>query len=308
MKNAIINKWFREALEGSNVSSFVTDENLKYVAVINPMVLGNDERAFIGRTPREVFANIPTAEALCLSYEKVMETGETVKTEALIENVWFEVILRPTDLPNGNTGVLGISTDITRQKIMLREQAHRTKNAFTMAMAMASHTARGMDVPSEFKTKLHARLEALSRSQDAVSLNGGMGTTFQSLISQQIGHAIVAEPDRFILSVSDNCFISADLAQYITLAIYELYTNAVKYGSLSTENGTVKVDCSMDDRNLHIVWTERGGPAPSDHPPGFGRMLISSVIPKAARGHATFDLQPEGLTWTFEAPTSCALK
>lgn len=304
MKNAIINKWFRAALDGTNVVSFVLDENLRFLAVINPIVLGNED-FYIGKTPRELFAGNRGADELIAAYDRVMTHGEVVKVEIEVKDIWFENILRPTELPDGKIGVLGIATDITRQKIILREQAHRTKNAFTMAMAMASHTARGLDVPVEFKTKLHARLEALSKSQDAVSRGSGMGTTFHTLLESQIGHAVAEDPKRFDICAGD-CFINADLAQYVTLAIYELYTNAVKYGALSKESGKVMIDCKTKDDHLYIVWSETGGPTPVEASVGFGRMLVTKIIPQAARGAATFDLKPTGLVWEFSAPQCSA--
>lgn len=303
MENAIVNKWFREALEGSNVVAFVTDENLKYIAVINPLVLG-DETFFLGRTPREIYAGLPGADELCDAYDQVLITGDTIKNQIQVETLWFEIIVRPTQLPDGSRGVIGIATDITRQKIILREQAHRTKNAFSIALAMSRASAKGLDVPLEFKNKLHARLDALSKSQDAVARDGGVHTTFHALIESQMGHAVAEDPSRFIISESD-CYIGADLALYITLAIYELYTNAVKYGALSNDTGKVKIDCTSRDGLLHIVWTETGGPVPrsgADDGNGFGRTLVTSLVPKSVRGEASFNLNPEGLVWALTAP------
>lgn len=300
MANSYEEGWFRGALEGSNVVAFVTDEHLRYQFVVNPLVV-KDESFFIGKHPRDIYI-FPGGPELCDAYYQVLATGENTKTEIQVGQTWFEVTLRSVELPNGHRGVMGTGTDITLQKIALREQAHRTKNAFTMAMAMVTHTARGMNVPAEFKDKLHARLEALSRSQDAVSQNGGCGTTFKSLVISQLGHAIDEDPTRFEISDTD-CFVGADLAHYVTLALYELYTNAVKYGALSRETGKVKIECSARDGTFDVLWKETGGPEPNPTAAsGFGRKLVTSVIPNAARGKAEFDLNPTGLIWTFNAP------
>ena len=303
MEHAIVNKWFREALEGSNVVSFVTDADLRYIAVINPLVLG-DESHFLGRTPREVYAGLPECFELCDAYDQALISGDTHKSQVYVEGMWFEVTVRPTQLPDGSRGVIGIATDITHQRIILREQAHRTKNAFSIALAIARASAKGLDVPLEFQNKLHARLDALSKSQDAVSRGGSTHTTFHALIESQMGHAITEDPSRFEISESD-CHIGADLALYVTLAIYELYTNAVKYGSLSNETGKVKIDCTTRNDLLHIVWTETGGPTPdptTDNGNGFGRTLVTSLVPKSVRGEASFNLGPNGLVWALTAP------
>ena len=300
MKHAIINKWFEEAFAGTSVVAFVLDSDMRYVAVVNSLAVGGED-AFIGKTPFEVFSGYYGSDELCAAYQRVHDGHGPAKVEFMADGIWFDIVLKQTELPSGQLCILGIATDITKQKIALREQAHRTKNAFTMAMAMASHTARSFDIPLGFKQKLHARLEALSKSQDAVSQGAGV-TTFHTLISSQMGHAISAEPDRFSIS-EDDCKIDGDLAQYITLAIYELFTNATKYGSLSNDTGTVEIACSNHDGMLKISWTEIGGPEPEvDCKSGFGRVLVTSVIPKATKGAGTFEMLPTGLKWTLTAP------
>ncbi|NDV87028.1 hypothetical protein GTW51_09970 [Aurantimonas aggregata] len=48
----------------------------------------------------------------------------------------------------------------------------------------------------------------------------------------------------------------------IAMALHELCTNAVKYGSLSVEDGYVSIDWSIREseqgRRLHFAWTKRG--------------------------------------------------
>lgn len=296
-------RWFRAALEGSNVVAFMTDETLCFKSVVNPLALGNEE-FYLGRRPRDLFMGLPGGPELCVAYDHVIATGEDTKSEVLIGSMWIQVVLRPYSLPRGLRGVIGTGTDITRQKIALQEQAHRTKNAFTVAMAIANHTARGMDVPQAFKDKLHARLNALSRAQDAIS-EGVAGTTFKALLKSQIGHALVEDAGRFDVEIENECHIDGNLAQYIALAIYELYTNAMKHGALTQENGKIRIQCYRRNNTLSLKWTETGGPIPdAEASSGFGRKLITSIIPAAANGKADFSLTPTGLIWTFSAPSS----
>ena len=50
-------------------------------------------------------------------------------------------------------------------------------------------------------------------------------------------------------------------AMTLALAIHELATNSLKYGSLSAAEGTLDVSCVDQDMDIALNWTERGGPA-----------------------------------------------
>ena len=64
------------------------------------------------------------------------------------------------------------------------------------------------------------------------------------------------------------------------MLVHELSTNAVKYGALSSETGTVAIDWrEQPDGNLKLTWRETGGP-PTVQPDrkGFGTRLIESIV------------------------------
>ena len=93
----------------------------------------------------------------------------------------------------------------------------------------------------------------------------------------------------------------------ITLALHELSTNAAKYGALSGDEGTVSIDWSVTggaaDSRFRLNWTERGGPPVV--PPqqrGFGSRLIADSIGADLKGQATLAFDPQGVTWTLDAP------
>jgi two-component sensor histidine kinase len=59
--------------------------------------------------------------------------------------------------------------------------------------------------------------------------------------------------------------------------IHELATNSLKYGALSSPNGTLDVSCTLPGTDVAIVWTERGGPPVSgpEGAAGFGSKLVT---------------------------------
>src|SRR5204863_8950417 len=85
-------------------------------------------------------------------------------------------------------------------------------------------------------------------------------------------------------------------AQAVALAQNELATNAVKYGTLSTDNGKLRLSWSIGSVALEVEWLETGGPPAA--PPsslGFGLSIVRSSIEAQFRGGVVYDWRPEGL-------------
>ena len=86
--------------------------------------------------------------------------------------------------------------------------------------------------------------------------------------------------------------------------MHELATNAAKYGSLSTESGTVLVrwtiDASTTEPTINFQWQERGGPRVE--PPkrkGFGQVLLERAVATATP--PSFEYSPEGFSYEVNA-------
>lgn len=87
----------------------------------------------------------------------------------------------------------------------------------------------------------------------------------------------------------------------LSLAMGELATNAVKYGSLSTPDGTVEVVWRVEADRFYLVWREAAGPPvfiPSRS--GFGSLLIRSLATEL-NGCVNLDYRLEGLVCEIEA-------
>jgi two-component sensor histidine kinase len=90
------------------------------------------------------------------------------------------------------------------------------------------------------------------------------------------------------------------------MILHELGTNAVKYGALCGEAGTVEVTwviaAEESSRQLRLEWRERGGP-PVAKPTrkGFGSTLISKAL-SGNSGSAELDFSPSGVTCRVNVP------
>src|SRR3546814_16087472 len=92
------------------------------------------------------------------------------------------------------------------------------------------------------------------------------------------------------------------MSLHMSLVLHELGTNAAKYGALSTEEGRIDLNWTIQDGTLHLMWRESGGPAVK--PPsrrGFGTMLLERSL-KSDGGTVKGDYAPEGVTWKITLP------
>jgi len=84
------------------------------------------------------------------------------------------------------------------------------------------------------------------------------------------------------------------------MAVHELATNALRYGSLSSSAGRIEMTWSVDHRELGLTlvvdWSERGGLPPKRYPrAGLGMRLITLLIERQLNGHVQQKFEPGGL-------------
>lgn len=81
------------------------------------------------------------------------------------------------------------------------------------------------------------------------------------------------------------------------MVVHELATNSLKYGSLSSDTGTLDVSTRSSGDDLILVWMERGGP-PVDAPrqvEGFGSKLVERSVSRQLGGTIEHDWSEGGL-------------
>ncbi|MGO9983109.1 MAG: hypothetical protein ACLPIX_02725, partial [Rhodomicrobium sp.] len=94
------------------------------------------------------------------------------------------------------------------------------------------------------------------------------------------------------------------VATPFALMLHELATNALKYGSLSSDAGTLRLEWGLKGvegkREFLFTWRESGGPAvqpPSKE--GFGSWLIQNGL---ADANVELAYPPEGLVCSVTLP------
>jgi len=99
------------------------------------------------------------------------------------------------------------------------------------------------------------------------------------------------------------------MALALAMALQELATNAVKYGLLSGQNGTIDVSWSVQNGitppRLILRWTEAGGPpvvVPRRR--GFGSRLIERSLARDLDGRVEIAFAPTGVVCIVDAPVA----
>lgn len=207
----------------------------------------------------------------------------------------------------------GTSTDITVQveherhlNFVMRELSHRSKNLLAVVQAMARQTMQHSAGFDDFEGRFMGRLHGLARSHDVLVRQDWAGATIRDLVSAQIA-PFVREDGASVDMSGDNLVLKPDAVQNLGFALFELGTNAVKYGALAASAGKVTIRWGLVESGgrkcVRFVWEESGGP-PVAQPlrKGFGAMVIERFIAVTFGGQVESLFLPEGFCWTLEIP------
>jgi PAS domain S-box-containing protein len=207
----------------------------------------------------------------------------------------------------------GSSTDVTAQveherhlNFVMRELSHRSKNLLAVVQAMARQTMQHSSSFEDFEGRFMGRLHGLARSHDVLVRQDWTGATIRDLVTAQL--APFAREDGESLELEgENLVLKPDAVQNLGFALFELGTNAVKYGALAAPAGKVTIRWTRVEsggrKYVRFVWQESGGP-PVAQPlrKGFGAMVIERFIAVTFGGHVESLFLPEGFSWTLEIP------
>jgi two-component sensor histidine kinase len=187
---------------------------------------------------------------------------------------------------------------LERQETLTREMSHRVKNLFTVVDGLIRMTAQSAATKEEFAESLSGRIRALAEADGMVRrhVDESAGQDMPSLgelvaaVLRPYGEPALSGPSVPLGERSVNS---------LALMFHELATNAVKYGALSTESGTVSVTWQLEGRSVVLIWRESGGPDVSSPASlGFGSKLIASTV-SSHGGTVEFHWSTEGLVVCF---------
>jgi two-component sensor histidine kinase len=99
--------------------------------------------------------------------------------------------------------------------------------------------------------------------------------------------------------------LSPNAVVTLNMVFHELATNALKYGSLSNKEGTVRIDWQLTDNTLAVSWKELDGPrVKRPLSSGFGTRLIERGAMRELGGSAKLVYESDGLKCLMTIPVS----
>lgn len=211
--------------------------------------------------------------------------------------------------------LVNVVVDITERKaeeeharFLMRELSHRSKNLLSVIQAIATQTARRASDFESFQHTFRDRLAAMGTSHDLLVSGAWKGSRLCELAARQL--APVAPEGDARLSVSgEPVTLSTEATEWIGLALHELTTNAVKYGSLSCTTGRLEISWRIgrgpDGSVLELDWIESDGPAVrAPASTGFGSIVTKQILEQNLAAQVTADYAATGLRWRLVAPLS----
>ncbi len=199
----------------------------------------------------------------------------------------------------------GTNTDITEQReqseqirLLLREVNHRSKNMLAKVQALARSSITG---DPELLKRFEERVGSLSVNQDILVRRDWREVPVEELVRLQL--RFLDGAGRRIASSGPECALVPRAAEIVGMALHELATNSLKYGSLSGEEGRVEIEWDCGEDFFKIAWRERGGP-PVEKPShrGFGSQLIEDIPRRALGGDVRHTFAPDGIEWNLSIP------
>lgn len=215
--------------------------------------------------------------------------------------------------PSGELqGFLKIGQDVTERKrneerrtILLSELQHRVRNVLAIVGALVKRTDSSISTP-EFQTILTGRIHAMARTQALLTRGAGVGVDVAGIVRDELtaqgieGSGIAIRGPETVLAPR--------AAEVLTLAIHELATNALKYGSLHEPSGRLDVSWTTSmhgvERWFDFLWAETGyavRPSTSGRK-GFGTELITRRVPYELQGEGRLDFEADGLRCRISFP------
>lgn len=259
----------------------------------NPLVSGTPHLRFYAG------ARLDTPEGLPLGTVCVLDHQPRPEGLTLEQREVLRALARQT------MAHLELKRAIAMRELLARELSHRIKNVFSVVGGLASASARDSGAQS-FAKAFRGRINALARAHDYVLPNSqGSGAEGGNTLHGLLKVLLLPydEGGRRIRVTGDDLPLGQGAATTLALILHEQATNAIKYGALSNEEGSVHVHCAVSDGMVEISWEERGGPAPAGAPlqTGFGTTMVSSGSASLG-GIIAAEWAAEGLRVTLSMP------
>lgn len=222
--------------------------------------------------------------------------------------IWLEGRGKHAELEDGSEVLIGVNYDISEHMglvqantLLMGEMNHRVKNTLALVGGIFRMTARSSTDIGALTEAFTGRLNALGTLNDFI-----LGSVERSVNTRQLVDAIfepLRDDARVTLRIA--AFeLDGPPAQALIMALNELFTNAVKHGALSDDEGRLDVSVGVDAARdmFTLEWEEvcTRPIAPPDKSDGFGLMVLQRMTRATAEGKPVVTWRDDGLSFRCE--------
>jgi two-component sensor histidine kinase len=208
------------------------------------------------------------------------------------------------------SAIVGVTRELLEEHVahaaersrMARETVHRIKNLIAVIQAISTKVARQSNGMSDYNAKFSSRLAALASAQDVL-----VRTEWQDVhVSQIVDSALAPFRPNPALAVDPgpDIVLPARFVSGVSLALYELATNAMKYGALLARPGSVTLTWRASATVGTLIWREVATDAKRNphESTGFGTTLIQIALGNAPGTRVHYEVTDAGVNAEFEWP------
>jgi two-component sensor histidine kinase/integral membrane sensor domain MASE1 len=189
------------------------------------------------------------------------------------------------------------------QDLLIAELDHRVKNVLARVAAVVRYTSWKCGTVEEFIQSVEGRIQSMAAAHALLSQSRWQGVGLIDLLRRQL--APYATGANISFDGPDVTLTSRE-TQAVASVIHELVTNAVKYGALSSPDGSAQISwsCTRGDLAvLRMVWHEVcGPPVVASARSGYGSNLIRDLIPYELGGTVELTFPRDGVCCKIEIP------
>jgi two-component sensor histidine kinase len=261
----------------------------------------------VGKSVYQVYRNFPDI----LEQVNAALAGSESHGITHIGDNCFEVWFTPVwDEERMVVGLSGVAVDITRrskleqqQSIMMSELDHRVKNNIAAVMSLVSLSQQGATSIEDFAKSLDGRLHALAVAHSTLAKSHWNGAWMRDILALTLQPYMSGSVSRIQFEGPD-LELPGLLARPMCMVIHELATNAVKYGSLSNDVGSVVVTTElMSDNALRLSWVESDGPKiRGEQVQGTGTSLLEGLVDHEMHGTIALQFKEDGVVCEINVP------
>lgn len=246
-------------------------------------------------TPRESFEEWKeTVEGRSLPF-----TASERRVAETLRATLIEVVLRLADEASAERNEAN-----SRQELLIAELNHRVRNILSLIRGLIrqSKPPEGTSL-EDFVALIDGRVHALARAHNQITDDHWGPAPVRNLLEAEAAAFLVTQRQRLKIK-GPPVLLHPQAYSTLALVVHELVTNSVKYGSMSTDSGSVLAEWWLEDSGaLGICWRERGGPeVRQPNRKGFGTTIIEHSVPYDLGGEAKIHYNRDGLRADFVIP------